>query len=406
MWLSNTRLNLILKDQASYFMRYKAGLDLKVKKPALTIGTNVHWGLEHDTYDLRELLGKNDYEEYTQDEILAECMDAGFLNVKDKVYNDILENGRYKLMKEEHELSINAKLKSFKYAYPHTFNGILDLLWLVEDTTDGSLAFIILDYKTASASPNWDGYLDQLYRYIFLVHDMYPQIPVIKIGIIALLKSKIKQKAGESNTAFRSRLMEAYVNPETKYIDYHLFEANKLNQKAVDQYLNNLSLQADLAQTIDEGGVFPINYQEINGMYGRGDFADIFEGIEGSYSNYKVKDLIFDPNGITSYEDENGDIREEQGILTFSRDAKEIDMNVLYDKSIVHNYNEFVSAVKVLCNGTIPSKEQLNDEIKKLLFDALKENKTCDDELLEIYWVNLHYNDVIEARRKEAYDYV
>jgi hypothetical protein len=38
----------------TYYLKYKVGINLKVKKPALAIGSAVHWGIEHNTDDLTE----------------------------------------------------------------------------------------------------------------------------------------------------------------------------------------------------------------------------------------------------------------------------------------------------------------------------------------------------------------
>lgn len=403
MWLSNTKLNLILSDAASYYLRYKVGLDLKVKKPALTIGSDVHWGIEHNTSDLSNLYGKK-IEDYNQGQILAECMDECYLVNKENIFNDILENGKYTLVSEEHEVTIYAKLKSFRYNSPHTFMGIIDLLLLVQDE-NGNYGFIIIDYKTSSSEPDWDTYLDQLYRYIFLVHDKAPELPVFKIGIINLIKSKVKQKESESNEDFKKRLLEVYSMKESKYIKYHCFEPSGLDANKLNGYINNLSLQADLAQAIDESGSYPINYKEINGIYGRGDYADIFEQIADP-NDFEIKDIIYDPNGITEVVGEDGQVERIQGIISFKRDARKIDTDCFFNKNTLNKYVDFISLCNKLFGGNIPPSEVLTDDIKKQVFDALKANKTCDDYLLELYWINLKHYQIVEERRKEEYAYV
>lgn len=403
MWLSNTKLNLILSDPGSYYLKYKIGLDLKVKKPALTIGSDVHWGIEHNTSDLSELYGKT-IKDYTQNQILAECMDNCYLVNKDDIFNDILENGKYTLVSEDHEVTIYAKLKSFRYNYPHTFMGIIDLLLLVQDE-NGNYGFIIIDYKTSSSEPDWNTYLDQLYRYIFIVHDKAPELPVFKIGIINLIKSKVHQKADESNEDFKKRLLDVYSMKESKYIKYHCFEPSGLDEEKLNSYIYNLSLQADLAQAIDESGSFPINYKEINGVYGRGDFADIFEGIANP-DMYEIKDIIYDPNGITEVLNEDGQVETIQGIMSFKRNARKIDMECFFNKKILNKYDNFVELCKKLFGGNIPPSDLLTDDIKNQVFDAIKSNRDCDDYLLDLYWINLKHYQIVEERKKEEYAYV
>lgn len=41
----------------TFFLRYKCGINTKAKKPALEIGSAVHWGIEHATEDLSEYYG-------------------------------------------------------------------------------------------------------------------------------------------------------------------------------------------------------------------------------------------------------------------------------------------------------------------------------------------------------------
>lgn len=49
---SHSKLDTILNCPMSYYLRYVQGISPKKDKPAFEIGSAVHWGIEHDTYDL------------------------------------------------------------------------------------------------------------------------------------------------------------------------------------------------------------------------------------------------------------------------------------------------------------------------------------------------------------------
>ena len=83
-------------------------------------------------------------------------------------------------------------LDTKKFEEKHKFVGIVDLLLL---TNKG---FVLIDYKTSTYEPQWDNYLDQIYRYIFLLRSEYPDIPVVKIGIVNIRKTSIRQKKTEN----------------------------------------------------------------------------------------------------------------------------------------------------------------------------------------------------------------
>lgn len=113
----------------------------------------------------------------------------GYLKHKDEIFEQILvdpDNPDENLVLEDetHELYVTGKLKSFLQNQDHRdFVGIVDLLLL---TNKG---FVVIDYKTSTYEPDWDGYLDQIYRYIFMLQSEFPDVPVVKVGIINIKKN-------------------------------------------------------------------------------------------------------------------------------------------------------------------------------------------------------------------------
>ena len=208
MILSHSKLDMILKCPMTYYLNYKQGIKLKIEKSALAIGSAVHWGIEHNTENLQEYYNKEgsfrQVNNYGKDELLAESMVHGYLKHKDEIFDDILkdlETGeKLSLLDEQHELTIEADLFSHRFDKPHKFVGIIDLLLLTEK------GFIIIDYKTSSQTPDWDKYLDQIYRYIYLLRCEFPDVPVYKIGIVNLKKSMVRQKQAENEESFLLRL--------------------------------------------------------------------------------------------------------------------------------------------------------------------------------------------------------
>ena len=61
MKLSHSKMNTILCCPMTYYLTYEQGIQAKVEKPALAIGSAVHWGIEHDTNDLSEYYGHHPF---------------------------------------------------------------------------------------------------------------------------------------------------------------------------------------------------------------------------------------------------------------------------------------------------------------------------------------------------------
>jgi len=383
MRLSHSKLSCILSCPMTYYFRFKQGIKLKTKKPALQVGSDVHWGLEHATYDLQQYYVDDGRfvkgSEYTREQVLAEAMVYGFLNRKQEIFDKILTNpkdgSKLELVEELHELEITGKLKSFAYPMPNEFLGIIDLLLLVKDT-QGNPYFIILDYKTSSAEPDWDGYLDQIYRYIFLAKSAYPEVPVLKIGIINLIKSKLRWMNGENQLSFEKRIRREY-EADTDLISYHEFEEEKLDKTKIEDYILNLSRQADAANAIDLGNIWFINYADAIGKYGKTDYYDIFYHTPYAHMLYSIEDNIYD---------------ETTKQLIELRDCKPLDMLVINHFNVLNKYEQF----KAQSLAYYAIHHDIN---KDSFFAELKKSFITDDELLEQYWTTL-LHDVEQNEKK------
>lgn len=362
MKLSHSKLKTILECPMTYYLKHIQGIQLKVKKSALSIGNQVHWCIENNTEDLTEYFkekGKfKERDKYTRDELLSEAMAHGYFKHKDELFDKILtlnETGeKLELIEETHEIFLTTPLKSFKENTQHEFVGIIDLLLL---TNKG---FILVDYKTSSQVPNWDNYLDQLYRYIFELKSNFPDIPVIKIAIINLRKTNIRQKKNENESEFLNRLKFEYDMNDEEYVNYHEFLPESLDEKLINDYIENLSKMADMADTIDKEKLFYINFGAANGQYGKSDYWDIFYNTPDAENLYEISDFIYD---------------EEDNIFKEVRDCVPIDMKVIKHNNVLNKYSIFK---KELLETSSLSKEEF--------FRELAENYFVDRNLLNIYW--------------------
>lgn len=317
--LSHSTLSQILTCPMSFYLNKIEGISLAKPKAALQIGSNVHWGIEHGTCDLTELFGEN--AAYGRDELLAESMVYGYLKHKDELFNEILtlENGeRLELLDEMHEVFVTGKLNSSRYTEPHEFIGIIDLLLL---TNKG---FIVIDYKTSSQEPDWSKYLDQIYRYIFLLKSEFPDTPIVKIGIINLRKTQIRQKKNENEEQFLNRLKFEYELNDENYINYHEYLPETLDERLISDYINNLAKMCDLARSIQDNKMYFINYGNAWGQYGKSDYYDIFYHTPDAYVLYNIKDEIL----------------QDSEVLT-SRPCVPIDMEVIEKDNVMNHYSKY-----------------------------------------------------------------
>lgn len=360
MKLSHSKLNCILNCPMEYYLRYVQGISAKEKATALSIGSAVHWGIEHNTEDLEEyskLFGtfKEDLG-YSKEQLLAESMIHGYLKHKDEIFDNILTyNGKkLKLLSEMHEVFISGKLPSYKFSDNHEFIGIIDLLLKTDE------GFIIIDYKTSTMTPNWDDYLDQLYRYVFLLQSEYPDTPLIKIGIINIRKSSIRQKRTENEIEFLNRLKLEYDINDNELINYHEFDPQALDTTLLNNYIKNLSKMADAAQTIVDENQFYINFGSAKNQYGKSEFYDIFFETPGAEMFYKIHDKVWD---------------EEENKFNDVRDCVGLDMKVINTPNVLNKYSIFENEMSKA--GANMSEEEF--------IKYLHEKYVCDDSLIEKY---------------------
>jgi len=361
MKLSHSKLSTILSCPMSYYLSYIEGISTIDEKPALWIGSAVHWGIEHNTEDLTEYF-KSEQKNYSREQLLAESMVHGYLKHKDEIMNDILtmpDGSKLTLVDESHELYVNGKLPSFKYEDGHTFVGIIDLLLLTDK------GFIIIDYKTSTYTPDWNNYLEQIYRYMFLVKSEFPDIPIVKIGIINIRKTAIRQKKTENLQQFLNRMKFEYEINDENYVNYHEYNPSEIEHKVIDNYISNLSKMSDTAAMIDENKMWFINYGAANGQYGKSDYWNIFYRIPDSYILYKIRDKI-----VTTDVDNNI-------IVAETRPCRPLDMLVIDNNNVLNHYETYKS-----------EWENFTDTVE-CFHTMLREKYICDDDLLEQYRDNV-----------------
>ena len=364
MKLSHSKLSKILSCPMSYRLSYELGIGLKQTKPALEIGSAVHWGIEHDTCDLSKYF---DNLSYSKEHLLSEAMVSAYLNHKDEIFKQILRDPndastQLTLVDELHELYMTANLKSnLSTINYHEFVGIIDLLLL---TNKG---FIVIDYKTSSFEPDWDGYLDQIYRYIYLLRSQFPNIPVVKIGIVNIRKSNIRQKKTENQDEFLNRLKFEYEANSQEYICYHEFSQNDIDERLLNDYILNLSTMSDMAQTIVDNKLFFINYSNAKSTYGKSDFYDIFYHTKDAYVLYNISDCVWD---------------EDEQMFKDKRDCIELDMRCA-DKDyakVLNKYDMFESFyIDFFKDKDITLNTCTN------FIESLRESYYIDDNLIQKY---------------------
>lgn len=382
MKLSHSKLTTLLSCPMTYYLSYVEGISKKETKSALAIGSAVHWGIEHNTEDLSEYYKEEGTfkqgDNYTRDQILAEAMVHGYLKHKDALFKQLLTDPKTKeqvtLVDETHELFLSGKLPSKLHVLPHEFVGIIDLLLLTDK------GFILIDYKTSSMVPDWDNYLDQIYRYIMLLNSTFPDVPVYKIGIINIRKTGIRQKKNETDFEFTQRLRFEYELNDENYINYHEYLPEELNQDHIKDYISNLSKMADAGETIVNNKMWFINYSAANGTYGKSDFCDIFYKTPDAYLLYKIKDPIW-----------NDELNSTQDY----RDCRPLDMMVIDKQDVMNHISKFEQELSYFVDvNDINAKLQRGelkslDDIRDTFFNYLNKYFICDNELLEQYWKTL-----------------
>lgn len=377
MKLSHSKLSCILTCPMSYYLAYEVGLYKKQEKTALAIGSAVHWGIENDTIDLSEYWKTHGSfkqgDTYTREQILAEAMVGGYMKYKEELFEKLLVDPKtgekLELLDETHEIYLTGNLKSKIVEEGHKFVGIIDLLL----TTDKG--FIIVDYKTSSSYPNWDDYLEQLYRYIFELKCNFPDVPIVKIAIINIRKTGIRQKKNETDFQFTQRMKFEYDVNDDDLVNYHEYLPEELNPAFIEDYINNLSKMADTAQTIVNSKLFYINYGAAKNQYGRSDWWDIFYKTPGAEVLYGISDKIWDSD--------------EDKFVNF-RDCVAIDMRVIDTDNVLNKYSHFKQH---LIETHAQSKEEF--------FEELAEEHLVDKNLLETYWLTFVKEKEVEEHASE-----
>ena len=350
MKFSHSKLSLLLSCPMSYYLRYRQKVSLKVPQKALSIGSAVHWGLEHSTSDLEPYFEENgtfwDKDEYKSDKMIAECMVGCYLKQRDQIYQKIFtdQNGTQFLnMEEIHELPIECNLRSFSHPeVDHIFNGIIDLLFLTDK------GFIIIDYKTSSTVPDWDKYMDQIYRYVYMITETFPDTPVLKVGVINLRKTGIRQKKSENDVEFLNRCKLEYQLNSDSYIEYHEYGTDTLRKELVDEYISNLSKMADTAEMIAENQAWFINFQAATTPY-KSDYYELFYKKPDCQFLYQIEDIIL-----------------EDGELHFKRDCNQLDLRMI-DSKVLNYYKDFEPMYQSCCESIDLVKAFLAS--KNILFD-------------------------------------
>lgn len=360
MKLSHSKLSQLLTCPMSYHLNYDVGLWSKQEKPALAVGSAVHWGIEHNTDDLTEYYNEHGNartrDNYTREQLLAESMVYGYLKNKDELFKklltDPLDGSTLQLIDEQHEVYLTGKLKSNVIDAGHDFVGIVDLLLLTDK------GFIVIDYKTSSYVPDWNNYLEQIYRYIFLLKQNFPDVPIVKIGIINLRKTNIRQKKNENWQQFLQRLRLEYEINDADYVNYHEYLPTEYVGSVIDEYILNLSKMADCGQSIVERKLWYINYGAANGTYGKSDYWDIFYKTPDAHVLYCIRDHVWS--------------EEEQKFLD-CRDCVPIDMKIIDDEDrLMNKYDKF--------------KAEVGDHyIDTDTITRIKEKYITDENLLQTY---------------------
>ena len=363
---SHSRLNKLLENPAEYFLIYEEGIKPKQEKAALSAGSAVHWALEHNTSDLTEYYQEKgkllEYNDYTDEACLVECMAEAYFRNKVAIYREMLhdyeDNKDLAILDEYHELNLTCEFPSKLFTTPHKFLGIIDLLLLTDK------GWILIDYKTSSRDVDWDEYKSQLYKYIQMLRYNFPEIPLWKMAIINLKKTSIRRKKNENDDSFRDRIRMEYDLNEENYIKLHVYDRTEFSEEQLAQNLSSLSEMMDLGQMILNNKLFFTHYSNIVNQFGPSQYYDIFYKTPDNYNLYTIRDLIFD-------EDENNVVN--------VRDCRPIDMQVLDSKNdiLINKFSRFKEQVEQL------KKKGITDDDD--ILEALRKQFITDENLLQKY---------------------
>ena len=232
------------------------------------------------------------------------------------------------------------------------------------------------DYKTSSKTPDWDVYKSQLFDYILLLRENFPEVPLFKVAIINLQKTGIKQKKNENLDSYRRRIRDEYACNE-ELINWHIYQAKEFSEEEINDYIDNLSGMIDLAQTIENESMFYLNHSATTGMYGKSQFWDVFYHTPDCHFLYKIKDTIFD---------------EETNSMLSVRDCVPIDMlTIEKGDKVLNKFNAFKKEADSILSSN-PKASKVN------IFADVEKKYITDEKLLEEYWLTYEKNKEEEAK--------
>lgn len=367
MKFSHTKLTSCINNPMDYNLNYKIGMHIKEKPKYFSVGSAMHWGFENSTEDLTPWFQENGTMEqqvnYSPEQEQAEAMCHGYFHSLDKIMDEVLKDydtgERLQVIETFHELELTSKVQSLNDPeLEYEFMGIIDLLIL---TNKG---FIIEDYKSSSEVPDFEKYLDQIYRYKYLLNYVFPDTPVYKIGIINIVKSKIRKLQNENDAQFHLRWKRQYEDYPNRLINVHQFESSKLDQKAFDEYILNFRREMDLAYAIDANNLYYINYDNAKAPY-KSEYYDIYFKESNAYLDYSIRDTILDPDN---------------GILATRRDCVPSDMEIISKTNVLYNYKQY-------------EKERIdNINLDEEMFRILMLSKyVISEELLDLYQATFEF---------------
>ena len=362
--LSHSKMECCLNNPMDYNLNYKIGIKPKETKRCFQVGSAMHWGFENDTEDLTQWFQENgdlsQQVEKSFEQRQAEAMCHGYFSHKKEIFDEVLKDydtgERVELLGDEsiyHELELTAKIPSAKdKTKSYDFIAIIDLLILTKK------GFIIIDYKSSSEIPDFNKYLDQIYRYDFVLRQNFPGVPIYKIGIINLVKSRIRKASDESIEDYEKRWCWQYDKYPNPLINVKMFEKSKLDENVISDYIDNLSKEADLVNAIDENGLYYINFKGAKEPY-KSVYYDIYYGTQDAYRLYTIKDTIFDVST--------------QKIIN-RRDCVESDMLIPTKGDVMFRYDDF-------------AKERMEnaDVDDKTFFEYIHSKYEISDDLLLMY---------------------
>lgn len=363
MKFSHSKLKLFFNCPMTYHLKYDLGITPKNKAQALTDGEAVHWGLEHNTSDLEDFYKENQNLKNFKNkdnQILEEVMVDAFLKNKKEIFDKILtdeKGNKLELLEEIHELELTVPLNKNPYIDEvNEFTGIIDLLLL---TNKG---FIIVDYKTSSTKPDFNKYLSQLYKYIYLCKKEFSEVPVYRIAIINLQKSKTKRKSTQTELQYQKQLEKEYVIAEDNddLIRLNIFDRDIISDEEINKAILDLEDQCNYVTIVSNALKYTNAYYtnwEFAKQYGGSPYMDLLEKRDCCELLYNVKDKYII-----------------NGKIVDSRPMRHIDFLAI-DEPIYLKVCRYKNYKKLLENYEV---EEYNE-----LIDGLKEN--IDEELLKVY---------------------